>query len=147
MLRVWKWEEGKLASEIAIPDFVKQYIKVARKKPRRGGDRSGGEDDEEAGKKLSSRQRRRQKKKKKNGNEAKDGEDGMPEETDKTAPAQEDMEVDNREDTPTDGIESAPKQQNAEDDSRTELLLAIQKIETIDTGSSKLLVFSLYGSV
>lgn len=143
-LKIWKWMEGRILHEITIADVAMPFIKVARRKSGRGGDGSDGEDNE-ATKKLSSRQRRRQRK-----NIKKDGDEGINEERDEVAtvntPSREAMDGDSQEGASNTAEMGATQTQAADKDaSEAKPLLAVQKIESIEEGSSKLLVFSLYG--
>lgn len=147
MLKIWNWLDGKLLSDIHIADVVMPYIKVTKARPSRGADGSDDEDKEKAEKKLSSRQRRRTNKKPK----AKEDDDKelneVKRDDNSNVFAQEEMDIDSGE---VDLIESSELKgipQSGKGKMKAEPLLAIQKIETVTDGSSKLIVFSAHGYV
>lgn len=147
MLKIWNWLDGKLLSDIHIADVVIPYIKVIKARPSRGADGSDDEDKEKAEKKLSSRQRRRTNNKAK----AKEGDDKEFNETSRddssNMPALEEMDIDSGEVDRIGRAELKKVTQSEKGRVKAEPLLAVQKIETVTDGSSKLIVFSAHGYV
>ncbi|EJD07318.1 uncharacterized protein FOMMEDRAFT_164318 [Fomitiporia mediterranea MF3/22] len=140
-LKIWNWMEGSLIHNIPITDLVKPFVKVIRRRPARG---EGGSDAEGEGSstKLSSRARRRNKKRQVKGKVIVEPETQSDAEEEKdTRDKKDDMQVDEQEpDESANGSKPEPPSEE------TAPLLAIQKISTFESSSSRFIIFSAHGA-
>ena len=143
ILKIWKWREGRLVNEVDIGDVVMPFIKVVRAREGRNGDDDDGAWVDDNAQKLSSRKRRKAKKRQKQ-TKAKENEEN--EETQEQMDVDEDVNVEKE--TETLGDHPHPTENTTkENPPNAHPLLALQKLTSIQTHSSKLILFSAHGSV
>lgn len=134
-IKLWGWITGKLIAKYDVENAVLPFVKVVRGRSG-GGDASGDEGEGEGEKQLTKAQKRKLRRKKGKGKDAA-ADSVVPDENDDVS----NMDVDNPA-TPIRAVSAT-----AGDENEKQPVLAISKIESLETSSHKLCFFCAIGYV
>ncbi|KAL5531395.1 hypothetical protein ACEPAG_4272 [Sanghuangporus baumii] len=142
-LKIWNWMEGKLLHEIPIDEAVMPFVKVLRKKPGRNEDGGDAEGQEDASKTASRGKRRGRKKRR--GKEEVEHDADSGEEIGNEGNSDE-MQVDEQDAAQASASNGVSGSKTKQIPSESSPILAVQKIETFESGSHRLIIFSTHGA-
>ncbi|KAL5537175.1 TRM82 [Sanghuangporus sanghuang] len=142
-LKIWNWMEGKLLHEIPIYEAAMPFVKVVRKKSGRSEDGSDVEGREGASRAASGGRRRGRKKRK--GKEEVELDTDSGEEIGNEGNADE-MQVDERDAAQASASNGIPGSRTKQEPSEPSRLLAVQKIETVESSPHRFIIFSTHGA-